>query len=77
MPVRCISINASSVILATGGAAQLYLRTNNALGIAGGGYALAYAAGVRLRDMEFVQFYPSGWSKNGTRMLCYERCLLK
>ncbi|GAI26451.1 unnamed protein product, partial [marine sediment metagenome] len=35
-------INAKSTILATGGAGEVYLRTNNALGSTGDGYTLAY-----------------------------------
>jgi len=65
-------INAKSTILATGGAGQLYLRTNNALGLTGDGYAIAYQAGASLRDMEFVQFYPTAWGKHGTKIYLYE-----
>jgi succinate dehydrogenase/fumarate reductase flavoprotein subunit len=52
-------IQAKSIILATGGFAQAYQNTNNAFGITGDGYALAYEMGVGFRDMEFVQFYPT------------------
>ncbi len=52
-------IRPKSVILATGGFAQLYQNNNNAFGITGDGHALAYDLGVPLRDMEFVQFYPT------------------
>ena len=68
-------IKAKSTILATGGAGQLYLRTNNATVLTGDGYALAYEVGAVLRDMEFVQFYPTTWRKNGNRMCFYERFL--
>jgi fumarate reductase (CoM/CoB) subunit A len=65
-------INAKSTVLATGGGGQVYLRTNNAVGMTGAGYVLAYEAGAVLRDMEFVQFYPTAWGKNGSKMCMYE-----
>lgn len=61
-----------SVILATGGFAHVYMRHNNAPGITGDGQALAYEAGVSLRDMEFVQFYPTASGHAWTRLLLYE-----
>ena len=72
---QVVVLNAKSTILATGGGGQLYLRTNNAIGMTGDGYALAYEVGVTLRDMEFVQFYPTTWGKNGSKMCIYERLL--
>lgn len=65
-------INANSTILATGGAGQIYLRTTNANGLTGDGYALAYDAGAVLRDMEFVQFYPTTRGKQSSKMCMYE-----
>jgi succinate dehydrogenase/fumarate reductase flavoprotein subunit len=47
---------ANSTILATGGATQIYLRTDNPPVTTGDGYALAYHAGAELVDMEFVTF---------------------
>jgi succinate dehydrogenase/fumarate reductase flavoprotein subunit len=63
---------AKCVILATGGFANVYLRTNNAPGITGDGQALAYALGVPLKDMEFVQFYPTATGSLRSRILLYE-----
>ncbi len=52
--------SASSVILATGGYAKIYERhSTNATGSTGDGIAAAFRAGVRLSDMEFVQFHPT------------------
>ena len=59
-------IRAKAVILATGGHARIYWkRTSNALGCTGDGTALALKAGVPLKDMEFVQFHPTGLRRTG------------
>lgn len=52
-------IRTKSVILTTGGFAQIYQNNNNASGITGDGHALACELGVPCRDMEFIQFYPT------------------
>lgn len=70
-----LAISAKAVLLATGGYAQIFLNTNNAAGITGDGQALAYDLGVPLKDMEFVQFYPTALGKRGSRILLYERLL--
>lgn len=51
-------LSAGAIILATGGGGALYKRTDCPKGAVGDGYSLAYHAGVKLRDMEFVQFFP-------------------
>ena len=63
---------AQCVILATGGFANVYLHTNNAPGITGDGQALAYELGLPMKDMEFVQFYPTATGKLGRSILLYE-----
>lgn len=60
-----IVIQAKSVILATGGAGGLYLRSDNPIFNTGDGYAIAYRAGAKLQDMEFVQFFPMATSVEG------------
>ena len=49
------AIRAKSVILASGGGGNLFSLTTNPAGITGDGFALAYRAGAKLQDMEFVQ----------------------
>jgi succinate dehydrogenase/fumarate reductase flavoprotein subunit len=51
-----IAYLAKSVILATGGAGQLYKLNFNTNDLTGDGYAMAYRAGANLMNMEFMQF---------------------
>ena len=55
-----IYFKAKAVILASGGAGQLYPVTSNTFQKNGDGYAIAYRAGANLVDMEQVQFHPTG-----------------
>ncbi len=64
--VRCIL--AKAVILCTGGAGRIFPFTTNAAINTGDGMALAYRAGVPLKDMEFVQYHPTGLPGTGILM---------
>ncbi|MDX1672537.1 MAG: fumarate reductase (quinol) flavoprotein subunit [Balneolaceae bacterium] len=54
------AISARSVILCTGGCGQIFPFTTNGNIKTGDGMALAYRVGVPLKDMEFVQYHPTG-----------------
>ena len=55
-----VLIYANHVFLTSGGASAVYARTTNPLTTIGDGVAIAYKAGCRIVDMEFIQFHPSG-----------------
>src|SRR5216683_851866 len=54
------AITAKAVILSTGGCGRVFRFTTNAAIKTGDGMALAYRAGAPLKDMEFVQYHPTG-----------------
>ncbi len=77
-----LAVAARAVILATGGAASVYLRSDNSQDATGDGIAMAYRAGAVLADMEFVQFWPlaeirpDGWVCLGPGALASRRLIL-
>jgi fumarate reductase flavoprotein subunit len=60
MSGRIQAITAKAVILCTGGCGKVFPFTTNANINTGDGMALAYRAGAPLKDMEFVQYHPTG-----------------
>jgi len=58
-------VAAKAVILCTGGYGRVFPFTTNAAISTGDGLALAYRAGVPLKDMEFVQYHPTGLPGTG------------
>ncbi|MEY2152166.1 L-aspartate oxidase [Rhodanobacter sp. 115] len=65
---RVEDVEASAVVLATGGIGALFARTSNPPGADGAGLALGLAAGAAVRDLEFVQFHPTALDVPGQRL---------
>ncbi len=59
------ALTARSTILCTGGNGRIFAFSTNGNVCTGDGMALAYRAGVPLKDMEFVQFHPTGMISTG------------
>jgi fumarate reductase flavoprotein subunit len=69
---RFFQFNAPVVLMATGGGGQVFPFTTNGAIKTGDGMAMAYRAGVPLKDMEMVQYHPTGLP--GTGILLTEGC---
>jgi len=65
---RFALIRGKALILATGGAGQIFGFTTYSETVTGDGLAMAYRAGLPLKDMEFIQFHPTGLIPSGILM---------
>ena len=63
-----VQIRANAVVLATGGAGRVYRYNTNGGIVTGDGMGMALGHGVPLRDMEFVQYHPTGLPGSGILM---------
>ncbi|RWR02853.1 fumarate reductase [[Pantoea] beijingensis] len=63
-----VQIRANAVVLATGGAGRVYRYNTNGGIVTGDGMGMAFRHGVPLRDMEFVQYHPTGLPGSGILM---------
>jgi succinate dehydrogenase / fumarate reductase flavoprotein subunit len=58
-------IRGKALVIATGGACRMYSFTTYSFTATGDGMAMAFRAGIPLKDMEFVQFHPTGLVPSG------------
>ncbi len=62
---ECFVLRGKALIIATGGACRMYGFTTYSLTATGDGMAMAYRAGMPLKDLEFIQFHPTGLVPSG------------
>jgi succinate dehydrogenase / fumarate reductase flavoprotein subunit len=65
---RFVLIRGKALIIATGGAGQIFGFTTYSETVTGDGLAMAYRSGLSLKDMEFLQFHPTGLIPSGILM---------
>ncbi|HLJ77296.1 MAG TPA: L-aspartate oxidase [Acidobacteriaceae bacterium] len=72
---RPLTVRARAVLLASGGAGQVYSDTTNPLVATGDGIAMAWRAGAEVADMEFYQFHPTALSLPGVQRFLLSEAL--
>ena len=65
MEGELIQVRSSAVVFATGGAGRVYRYNTNASIVTGEGMGMVYRKGIAMRDMEFVQYHPTGLPGSG------------
>jgi len=69
-----LTFKAKSVILATGGGGEIYKRNDTPYTITGDGFAMAFRAGVKLKNMEITMFEPYVQAEPGLPMMDRHEC---
>ncbi|MEW6456072.1 MAG: succinate dehydrogenase/fumarate reductase flavoprotein subunit [Acidobacteriota bacterium] len=62
---KFVLFKGKALIIATGGAGRIYGFTTYSHSVTGDGLSMAYRAGIPLKDMEFIQFHPTGLVPSG------------